>query len=110
MTMSDFEDGSRKQADDSHELPGIGQLPTERTTFHVDEGFTTLPPVLRDDLICCCEGCTDEVQSVLWVPHIDEEPRPESTLQLVNGKEVGVGAGCVMELSWKDGTFYFLNS
>lgn len=108
--MSDFEDGSRKQADDRHELPGIGLLPTERTTFSVEGGFDSLPEILRDDLVCCCEGCGDKVQSVLWVPHIDEEPRPESILQLVNGKDVAVGSGCVMELSWKDGTFYFLNS
>ena len=107
--MSSFEDGSRKQADDSHKLPGIGQLPTERTTFRVEDGFEDLPEVLRDDLMCCCEGCDDNVSTVLWVPHIDEEPRPESILQLVNNKDVALGSGCVMELSWQDGTFYFLN-
>jgi len=110
MMMSDFADGFQRQADGSDELPGLGQLPTERTTFRVSDRFQTLPDVLRDDLNCCCDGCSDPVVSVLWVPDIDEESRPASVLQTVDGQDVGIGHGCVMELSWKDGTFYFLNT
>ncbi|MEZ6129117.1 MAG: hypothetical protein R3C59_10585 [Planctomycetaceae bacterium] len=108
--MSDFENGFFWRIDGRHELPGIGQLPSERTTFAVADGFDTLPELLRDDLICCCESCESTVLSVLWIPDTDHHDRPLSVVQQVNGVDVVQGVGCVMELKWRDGTFYFLNT
>lgn len=98
-------------ADESGEsLPGLGVLPTERTTFPPELQFQGLPEIVREDLLCCCESCEQPVAEVLWIPAGDTTPRPHSAVLVVDGQDVVVGTGCVMELPWKDGTFYFLNT
>lgn len=108
--MDGFEDDFAAADGAAENLPGLGALPTERTTFATKQHFAGLPDVVREDLLCCCESSEQAIAEVLWVPDADSLPRPDSALQLVNGQDVVVGSGCVMQLPWKDGTFYFLNT
>jgi hypothetical protein len=108
--MDGFEEDFADADGAAESLPGLGVLPTERTTFAPRLQFQGLPEIVREDLLCCCESCEQPVAEVLWIPDSDTTSRPDSAVLVVDGQDVVVGTGCVMELPWKDGTFYFLNT